>query len=495
MKDSLNVLHVEDNEMDADLVARMLQSSGLNCKFTRVQNEDKFLQELDSPDIDIILCDHSMPQFDGMSALKLARARRPEIPFVFLSGTIGEESAIESLKQGASDYILKDRMNRLGPSLRRAIKDAADLSERNRMEAKIREQAALLDRARDSICLHDMAQKILFWNKGAERLYGWKSHEALGQNVQSLLFHENASFQAEALRNLIRKGEWQGELRQFTRNEKEIIVESRWTLLRNQYDEPQSVLVINTDITEKQRIEAQFLRTQRMETIGALAGGIAHDLNNALAPILVAIPMLRESATSPENARLFDIVIGSTKRCAEMVKQILTFSRGVAGSHQSLELEPLVIEASQFALKTFPRSIAIETVVPNDLPNVLGNSTQLHQVLLNLCVNARDAMPKGGKLRIQAESAVIDSPKTVSGQEIAPGRYVVLSVCDTGEGIPDGLREKIFEPFFTTKEAGKGTGLGLSTVMGIVKTHNGLVDMESQPGHGTTFRVYLPAVS
>lgn len=495
MNAALNILHVEDCESDAELTARMLAAAGLECRITLVHTEKDFRRMIADPAIDLILSDHSMPQFDGKSALKIARDLRPEIPFIFLSGTIGEDAAIESLKQGAADYVIKDRMGRLATCVRRALKDAADAAERHRLEATIREQAALLDLARDAICLQDMSHKILYWNSGAERMYGWAAREALGRNIDDLLLSRDETSQSETLRSLIRKGEWHGELRQVTKDDKEIVVESRWTLLKNYSGNPRSVLVINTDITEKKRIEAQFLRTQRMETIGALAGGIAHDLNNALTPLFMAAPGLRDALANPGQVKLFDIAISSAKRGADMVKQLLSFSRGAVGRHHSVDLKPLVAEAGQFAAKTFPRCISVETEIDATLPRVSGNPTQLHQVLLNLCVNARDAMPHGGTLRISVGSEKPGDRRMISGQEMPPGTYAVLSVTDTGQGIPDDIRSRIFEPFFTTKEPGKGTGLGLSTVLSILKTHNGFVELESKQGRGTNFKIYLPAAA
>lgn len=493
MKVPLLIVHVEDNPADAALAEALLESSGIACKITCVKTQEAFEEALRQPVVDVILSDFSMPKFDGLSALRIARAMRPEVPFIFVSGTIGEEMAIESVKEGATDYVIKDRMSRLPFSIRRALKEAAEAAERRRMEDRIREQAALLDRARDAICLNDMSQQILYWNRSAERLYGWKVREAIGKNANELLFQDDLSGPTEALRNLIRTGEWQGELHQVTKDERKIIVESRWTLLRDSNGEPKSILIINTDITEKKQIEAQFLRTQRMETIGALAGGIAHDLNNALAPIMIAATLLHKEVKTAEGSHFLDMLEGSAKRAADMVKQILSFSRGVSGAHEAIRIEPLVKEMSDLAKKTFPRSIAIETSVADKLPPVIGNPTQLHQVLLNLCVNARDAMENGGSLVIEASRATLNGATLPDGRRTAPGVYVVLKVSDTGHGIPPELREKIFEPFFTTKELGSGTGLGLSTVMGIIKTHGGFLDLASETGKGTTFKVYLPA--
>src|SRR5579883_1270392 len=214
MKERLNILHVEDNAVDAELVSHVLASAGLQHCMVRVQHEGDFERALGKADLDVILCDHSMPYFDGKTALKMARALRPEVPFIYLSGTIGEEVAVEALKEGAADYVIKDRMDRLAACIRRAVQDAEAMADRARLEVKIREQAALLDQARDAICLHDLSERILFWNRSAERLYGWKAHEALGQSVEVLLFRDDAQAQVEALRHLIRKGEWEGELKQ-----------------------------------------------------------------------------------------------------------------------------------------------------------------------------------------------------------------------------------------------------------------------------------------
>jgi two-component system cell cycle sensor histidine kinase/response regulator CckA len=495
MKSTLHVLHLEDNPDDALFADHRLKAGGIHCTIKRVDTREDFERELELGLMDLILCDFSMPQFNGLAALKIARQRRPDVPFIFLSGTIGEELAVEALREGATDYIIKDRLSRLPVSVKRAMREAREAAERRRMEQRLREQAELLDRARDAICLNDMQQNILYWNKSAERLYGWNSHEALGKNANDLLFQDDLTAPAEALRSLIRNGEWMGELHQVTKNGKQIIVESRWTLLRDSAGKPESILVINTDITERKQIEAQFLRTQRLEGIGALAGGIAHDLNNALAPVVMGVELIRRDVKTEEGQRHLDLMAAGTRRAVDMVRQILTFSRGVSGQHVSLRLRPLIDEMMQFATKTFPRSIRIQTSVADGLPSVIGNSTQLHQVLLNLCVNARDAMPDGGQLAIDAAMVELDAAALPRNGGFAPGSYVLLKVTDTGHGIPQEIQQKIFEPFFTTKELGKGSGLGLSTVMGIVKTHNGFLEVESESDKGTAFKIFLPSKS
>jgi CheY-like chemotaxis protein len=229
-----------------------------------------------------------------------------------------------------------------------------------------------------------------------------------------------------------------------------------------------------------------------MESIGALAGGVAHDLNNILAPILMVADLLQDQLVTPENRQMMDIVRSSAQRGSEMVKQILSFARGVSGEHTILQIKHLVTDIAKLLHGTFPRSIQISTDFDHDLRLIKGDTTQLHQVLMNLCVNARDAMPNGGSLLIEASNVTLQDKHTPMQPKLLSGSYVLLSVTDTGEGIPAHLLDKIYEPFFTTKGIGKGTGLGLSTVLGIVKTHNGFVEVISEVGKGTTFRIYIP---
>jgi nitrogen-specific signal transduction histidine kinase/CheY-like chemotaxis protein len=268
---------------------------------------------------------------------------------------------------------------------------------------------------------------------------------------------------------------------------------SRWSLVRDDAGRPKSVFVIDTDITERKKLEAQLYRAQRLESIGQLASGIAHDLNNILAPLVMVAPLLRMEIKAPETLRLVDILEANTKRGVEVVKQILTFSRGLKAGKGLVPLRPLLKEVINVLDETFPKSIALRSSIPEDLWMVEGDATQLHQVLMNLSVNARDAMPDGGTLTLAAENMVVDELYASMSPGAKPGPYVVWLVADTGTGIPPEDLDRIFDPFFTTKEPGKGTGLGLSTALGIVRNHGGFLKVESKPGKGTQFRVYLPA--
>ena len=370
----------------------------------------------------------------------------------------------------------------------------SDITERKRAEEQIREQAALLDQAQDAILVRDLEQNILFWNKGAEKIYGWSTEEVIGRNAEDILFKDHSAQFHAARQAIIQNGEWKGEMHQTRRDGKEIIVESRWTLVRDEQGQPKSILVINTDVTEKKRMESQFLRAQRMESIGTLAGGIAHDLNNVLSPILMAIDMLQLKATDESSKRWLDVLRTNAERGGNMVRQVLSFARGVEGERVALQPKHLIKDIVKILRETLPKSIEINFRLADDLWIISADATQIHQVLMNLCVNARDAMPEGGSISVKAENILVDENYARMHIEAKAGRFVVISVADTGPGMTQDIQSRIFEPFFTTKEMTKGTGLGLSTALTIVKSHGGFINVYSELHKGSQFAVYLPAL-
>lgn len=376
-----------------------------------------------------------------------------------------------------------------------------DITERKLGEEKIREQAALLreqaellDVAQDAILVRDVSGEISYWNKSAENLYGWTSEEALAGEIDENLFGGSSSQLNEARRITAARGRWRGEFQQRTKSGIPLIVESRWTLVRNEQGEPQSYLVVNTDITEKKQLEARFLRSQRMESIGTLAGGIAHDLNNVLSPMLMSVQVLQRKHQDEESQRWLGALRENAERGASLIKQLLLFARGTETDKLPLQPRHLIKEVIRILRDTLPKSIGIRFFIPDNLWTVAADPTQIHQVLMNLCVNARDAMPVGGTLTLKAENVMIDEGYASMSPKAQTGRFVLIAVGDTGEGIPAENLDRIFEPFFTTKEIGKGTGLGLSTAVGIVDNHGGFINVYSEPGRGTRFDVYLPAI-
>ncbi|MEH2172621.1 hybrid sensor histidine kinase/response regulator [Nostoc sp.] len=370
----------------------------------------------------------------------------------------------------------------------------AALRDRKDAEQKIREQAALLDITTDAIIVQNLINQIQFWNKGAEHLYGWMAEEVASKNANQLFYRKQSFCQLKNIQEtLAESGSWQGELYQVTKQGKEIIVASRWTLVNDDRGQAKSILIVNSDITEKKQLEAQFLRDQRMESLGTLASGIAHDLNNALTPMMMTVQLLEAKLPDEKSQKWLTIMETNIKRAADLVKQVLWFSRGSVGNFKTLQIRNSILEIENIIKQTFSRAIEIHIDVPGqNLWDVFGDATQIHQVLMNLCINARDAMPHGGILKISAKNFWVDSHYARMNIDAKAGSYVMISVRDTGTGIKREIIDRIFEPFFTTKEVGKGTGLGLSTVLGIIKSHNGFVNVVSEVGKGTEFQVCLP---
>ena len=368
----------------------------------------------------------------------------------------------------------------------------ADELERQEADELMREQASLLDKAQDAILVRDLNHQVTYWNKSAEALYGWTAEEMLGKCVTDVFYRDRHAFDY-AITQLFEEGEWVGELDQFAKDGKPLTCECRWTLVNDSAGLPKSVLCINTDITEKKRLEQQFLRAQRMESIGTLAGGIAHDLNNVLAPIMMAIDLLKMTVRDPTGLDILSTISQSAQRGAEMVNQVLSFARGMEGRRMDVHAQMLIRDIEKIARDTFPKNIQIFSDYSEDLWPVVGDPTQLHQVILNLCVNARDAMPDGGRITVSAKNKSLDENYAAMNLDARPGPYLMLRVDDTGSGIPQSIIEQIFDPFFTTKELGKGTGLGLSTSLAIVKSHGGFFRVESESGKGSRFSLYLPA--
>lgn len=615
----LHILHLEDSEPDAELVAAKLASDYPECVVQHAASQQQFENALHKGGFDLILSDYTLNGYDGLSALKLARSHCPDKPFIFLSGTIGEERAIEALKSGATDYVIKDRPSRLVPAIRQAmarheeerlhrrteealqqnrerfrqitenvadlilmldlagrcvysnpaydatvgrpgekasgdilrdvhpadqsivrelfldtirtgiggraeyrlihsdgtvrhveaqnsvVRDstgvttqvlivARDVTERQAANERIRHQADLLNRAQDAILMRDMENKITYWNHSAARIYGWSAEQAQGRDTSSLWNEDSAQVEVARHATLF-YGEWTGEMRQRSRTGADLIMQSRWSLVQGKDGLPEGFLVINTDIAEKKRLESQFLRVQRTESIGLLAGGVAHDINNALVPIMVSTDMLESIATDPEAKQFISSIRASAQHGAALVRQLLAFARGAVGQHNELSLQPLLQDFVSFVAQTFPRNVELKLETPEEPWPVRGDSTQLKQVLVNLCLNARDAMPDGGRISIRLENQMLEPAAARALHELKPGPHVVLYITDTGSGMESSVVDKIFDPFFTTKEVGKGTGLGLAAVRGIVKGHGGTIAAESTPGKGTTFQIYLPALA
>lgn len=367
-----------------------------------------------------------------------------------------------------------------------------DITKNVRADEQIRSQAALLDITGDAIYVRDFSDRVIYWNEGAHQLYGWTPAEAIGRTSNELMPDNTPFDNARALHTVQHHDEWTGEIKQRSRDGRELTIQSRWTLVREPDGKPKAILVVNRDITEKKQLESQLLRGQRLESIGTLASGLAHDLNNVLAPIMMAVQFIKDNTEDDGMKACFQTLETCSRRGADIIRQVLMFARGVEGERILINPKHLIQEMQRIATETFPRSIEINTRLSRQPCVLLGDATQIQQVLMNLCVNARDAMPQGGVLTIGLDKKDLDATGVAIHPKAKPGGYVVISVTDTGTGIPPELVDKIFDPFFTTKPLGQGTGLGLPTVLGIAENHGGFVHLETKVGAGTTFYVYIP---
>lgn len=367
-----------------------------------------------------------------------------------------------------------------------------DITSMKQVEERLREQAALRDKAQDAIWVLNLDASVEFWNPSAERIYGWSIEDVQRMGARELLFPDAEAFN-HSLRVVLEQGEWVGEIAHHDKAGQKLLLVSRWTLVRDAAGQPRSILAINTDVTHQRQLEQQFLRAQRMESIGTLAGGIAHDLNNVLAPILMSIELLKDVVPHQEDQALLRTIEVSARRGADMVKQVLSFARGVEGQRHQVDFSNVLRDLEHILSETIPKNISIVSSLAPNLWQVQADPTQLQQVLLNLCVNARDAMPNGGTISITAANMELDEHYAAMNIEAREGTYLNIEVEDTGSGISPETLERIFDPFFTTKPVGEGTGLGLATTLAIVKSHGGYIRAYSELDKGTRFRIYLPA--
>jgi two-component system, cell cycle sensor histidine kinase and response regulator CckA len=376
------------------------------------------------------------------------------------------------------------------------------VTDRNRAGKVLRESEARFRQLAENIhevfwILEPSSNKIIYVSPAYEAIWGRTCaslYDAQGSWLSSVR-QEDSERVGHAMRTKFATGTYDEEYQILRPDSSERWIRDRAFPIRDAAGSITRFVGVAEDITESKKLQEQFYRAQRMEAVGTLAGGIAHDLNNILAPILMAPALLREYAQSAKESRLLDVIEKSAQRGADVVRQLLTFSRGSGGERVNVRLRPVLNEMIEIMRETFPRNIEIKSEGSLDLHIVMGDSTQLHQVIMNLCVNARDAMAEGGILSLEAKNVELNSADVAAHPPAMPGSYVAVSVSDSGGGIAPANLERIFEPFFTTKELTKGTGLGLSTVLGIVRGHRGFIVVKSRVGRGTIFTVYLPAIS
>jgi two-component system cell cycle sensor histidine kinase/response regulator CckA len=370
-----------------------------------------------------------------------------------------------------------------------------DITERKVSQEKILEQAILLDEAQDAIMVTDFEGRITFWNNGAELIYGRRREQAVGSFIRTLIFDTAHSKDYDlAMEDMLQFNEWSGEQYHLNNIGKELLIQSRWKKVESTSTNKKVILIVNTDITEKKRQEIQLLRAQRMESIALLTGGIAHDLQNVLAPVSMSIGLLREKLTDGPSMRVLDAVEESARSGLDLIRNIITYGHGIPGERAKVELSELLDSILTIVRQSLPDTIRIEKLTGGKNYTVSGDVNQLKQVFLNIVVNARDAMPNGGMMTIRIDKVTIDENCLDQYPEAQIGKYHLVNIGDNGSGISEDCIERIFEPFFTTKTNGNGTGLGLSIALGIVKSHSGYITVHSVVDQGTEFKIFLPAL-
>ncbi len=445
---------------------------------------------------DVILLDVMMPGMDGFEVCRRLRAdpRLAEIPVLLITALDDRSSRLAGLEAGADDFIAKPFD---GSELRARVHTITRLNRYRRLAGALelaREQADIIDRAGEAIVVTDLDGRISYWNRGAAQLYGLPAAEAVGRLETEVFPPALVRQLAAAPDSPDEGGDWRGEVALVRGTGRPATLDVHRMLIRDDAGRPRARLSFANDITERKNTHEQLLRVQRLENIGLLAAGIAHDLNNVLAPIMLAAPMLRLHATHPSDLHVLTTVEKSAERGAALVRQIIGFAHGTgAGEKQLVQVRHLLRDLVSMIQETFPKNIRFNADIASDLWTLQANSTQIHQVALNLCVNARDAMPGGGTLGLAAANVRLTEADARAIPGARSGAHVRIEVSDTGTGIPPEVLERIWEPFFTTKAEGKGTGLGLSTVRSIVADHCGFLAVETQAGSGTTFRAYFPA--
>jgi PAS domain S-box-containing protein len=499
----LNLLHLEDDPADALLIAETIRRDGFEVAIVVCDSRASFVRALESGPVDVILADNRLPGFDGEAALALARAARPDTPFLFVSGFLGEETALELLKNGATDYVFKHNLARLAPALRRAVQEAEGRRVRREAERALREsEATLRSFFEASPVLMGILEldpdgrdlQLISFNHAVEDFLGVTGAprpsraSVLGIPPEAIRAWRDAIERTDATGLPVRFED------PFHPSGRPRFLSATIARLPPGPGRPTRYCFVAEDTTVRRQMEQQALRSQRLESIGTLASGIAHDLNNVLAPVTLALRLFRPKLPDPDDRELIDSVGASVKRGASIIRQLLAFARGAEGERRPVGWDRLLADLERMLQDTFPRSIELRVVAAHDTDPVMGDATQIFQVLMNLCVNARDAMPAGGTLTVTVENAVLPNEQRGLVPDAADGRVVSVRVRDSGTGIPEAIQARIFDPFFTTKEVGSGTGLGLATALHIVRGHGGFIALEPIPGPGTQFHVCLPAM-
>jgi two-component system, cell cycle sensor histidine kinase and response regulator CckA len=505
MNPQLKILIVEDSEDDLLLLLRELRRGGYGLDYVRVETAAQMQAALEHQTWDLVIADYTLPRFSAPEALQLLQHQHQDLPFIIVSGTIGEETAVAAMRAGAHDYLLKDNLARLVPAIERELRESQERQKRLDAEQALRESEERFRQLAENITesvfwiFDPTAPEMLYVSPAYERIWG-RSSASLAANfmewIEAIHPEDRQRIHTSFLEHSL-AGNYDREYRIVRPDGSIRWIRDRGFPIKDRAGVPYRVVGIAEDITERKLTEAALRRTERLESLGTLTSGIAHDLNNVLTPIMGIVQLLPLKVTNMDESMqgLLQILQDSTRRGADLVKQILSFTRGVESKPTTTYVGNLLLEIQKIIHQAFPKNIELSIDLAPDLWPIEADSTMLHQVFMNLCVNARDAMPNGGKLAIVAENFIVDESYVRMQLAAAVGNYIVVTIADTGVGIAPEILDRIFDPFFTTKEIGKGTGLGLSTVIGIVKSHHGFINVDSEVGTGSRFKVYLPATA
>lgn len=500
MNKTLRVLIVEDSEDDALLIVRQLRRGGYLPEFKRVDGDNELRESLARKSWDVVISDYSMPQFSAVGVLNALGEMGLDLPCIIVSGTIGEETAVTMMKAGANDYIMKDNLKRLIPAIERELREAEIRKERRQTAEALRESEeryrSLVDNIDIGVTLLDSQYNIVMTNAAQARLFSKSVAELTGRKCYEVFGNApQVCPQCPGIRAMMHRRPAEVETAWHDGDGKRIDLRIRAFPTFREDGTIAGCIEVVEDITARTRLEEQLRQAAQLEAIGRLAGGVAHDFNNLLTAMLGYSNVLLQQMPkdSPDREKVFQIS-RAAERASELTRQLLAFSRKQVLAVRVLDLNPVIADFEKILRRLLGADIELMTIFDPSLGQVMADPGQIEQILLNLAVNARDAMPKGGKLAMETSNVVLDNHYARTQPDVKPGRYVMFSVTDTGVGMDPTTCANIFDPFYTTKEKGKGTGLGLSTVYGIVKQHKGHISVYSECGRGTVFKVYLPCV-
>ena len=497
--DPLKVLMIEDNQADYRLVTRCLEQHGVLGECRCVTDVPSLMAALEYTDWDVVLSDYSLPRLDFNEMLSIVHRRIPGLPLILISGSLGEERAVELLKKGVSDFVLKDSLTRLVPAIERSMRDAEMRRAHREAESSLRDSEeryrSLVETTYDWIWEVDAAGVYIYASPKSFDLLGYTPDEVVGKTPFDFMPPEEAKRVRTLWNDSAGKHATFSGLENvnFHKDGHEVVLETSGVPVLGPKGDFRGYRGMDRDITERKRLEAQLRQAQKLEAIGQLAGGVAHDFNNILAAIMMHLGLLQMNPDLDDETQcVLKDIDAEARRAAGLTRQLLMFSRRSVLSLKPVAVNDIVANLLKMLTRLIGEHISLRFDSGTGLPLVEADAGMIEQVIMNLVVNARDSMPKGGRITI---TTTVSEPNNDRARDLGGGQFLCVAVSDTGCGMDAATLKRMFEPFFTTKEIGKGTGLGLATVHGIVAQHKGWVEVGSEPGVGTTFRVYLPVLA